>query len=42
MQYRYWIFLNIPDIISSEAKEKAENKANCSQRGIVKGEKNKI
>ena len=76
MQYRYWIFLNIADIISSKAKAKAKAKAkvkaeakgkrqkskrkrqktkqkqtqkaitrdkvNNSQRGFVKGEKNKI
>ena len=66
MQYRYWIFLNIADIISSKAKAKAKgkrqkskrkrqktkqkqtqkaitrDKVNNSQRGFVKGEKNKI
>ena len=66
MQYRYWIFLNIADIISSKAKAKGKrqkskrkrqktkqkqtqkaitrdkDKVNNSQRGFVKGEKNKI
>ena len=68
MQYRYWIFLNIADIISSKAKAKEKgkrqkskrkrqktkqkqtqkaitrdkDKVNNSQRGFVKGEKNKI